>query len=257
MSVAAIVGAGPIGSAIGQWLAERARFRTVRFIDASVAAAAGKALDLRQSGPIDAVDVDLSATADVLAAAGANVIVIADAIDGGEWQGETGLALVRQIVRSGATAPLVFAGPRQVALMETVAAELKVPARRMLATAASAIPGAVRTLVGVELGRAGVDVGVRLSGRPPAFAIDWSSATVSGAPLTAHVATHRMRAISDGLGRLWPPGPQAIGAATAPIVEGLAFGSRRLHHAMTLGPSGASLELIEVGTGLFSTVSGL
>ncbi len=94
MSSVAIVGAGPIGSAIAHRLAERARFRAIRFIDASVNVAAGKALDLRQSGPIAGVDVDLTATGDLLAAAGASVIVIADAIDGGEIQGETGLALV-------------------------------------------------------------------------------------------------------------------------------------------------------------------
>ena len=87
MSSVAIVGAGPIGSAIAHWLAERARFRAIRFIDASVNVAAGKALDLRQSGPIAGVDVDLTATGDVLAAAGASVIVIADAIDGGEIAG--------------------------------------------------------------------------------------------------------------------------------------------------------------------------
>jgi malate dehydrogenase len=248
MSSAAILGAGPIGSAVAQWLAERARFRAIRFIDANVSVASGKALDLRQSGPIDGVDVDLTATADVLAAVGAGVIVLADAIDGGEWQGETGLALVRQLVRAGATSPLVFAGPKQITLMETVFAELKVPAGRLVATAASAIPGAVRMLVGAELGRAGVDVGVTLTGRPPNFAIGWSSATVAGSPLTDHVGPHRTRAISDALGRLWPPGPQAIGAATAQVAEALVFGSRRVHQAMVIGAEGATM-----GTGFFST----
>lgn len=250
MSSAAIVGAGPIGSAIAQWLAERARFRSIRFIDASVNAASGKALDLRQSGPVDGVDVDLSATDDVLAAPGASVIVIADAIDGGEWQGETGLALVRKIARAGTAAPIVFAGPKQIGLMETVAAELSFPTDRLVATAASAIPGAVRTLVGVELGRAGVDVGVTVVGRPPSFVIGWSSATVSGSLVTSHVPPHRLRAISDSIGRLWPPGPQAIGAATAQIAEALVFGSRRLHQAMALGDRRtARLMPLELGTG--------
>jgi len=248
MSSIAILGAGPIGAAIAQWTAERARFRTVRLIDANANVAAGKALDLRQSGPIDGTDVDVSATADVLAAVGASVIVIADAVDGGEWQGETGLALVGQLLRAGATTPLVFAGPKQIALMETVFTELKVPAKRLVASAASAIPGAVRMLVGVELGRSGVDVAVTLTGRPPNFAIAWSSATVGGAPLTEHVGPHRTRAISDALGRLWPPGPQAIGAATSQIAEALAFGSRSVHQAMVMGPEGAVM-----GTGLFST----
>jgi len=234
MSSVAIIGAGPIGSAVAHRLAERARFRAIRFIDASAKVAAGKALDLRQSGPIDGVDVELTATDDVLAAAGTTVIVIADAIEGGEWQGETGLALVAQLARSGATAPIVFAGPKQIALMETVAKEVKVPIDRLVGSAAAAIPGAIRTLVGVELGRSGVDVGVTVVGRPPAFVIGWTSATVSGSLVTTHVGPHRLRAISDSVGRLWPPGPQAIGAATAQIAEALAFGSRRMHQAMAI-----------------------
>jgi len=248
MSTVAVLGAGPIGAAIAQWLSERARFRAIRLIDANATVASGKALDLRQSGPIDGVDVDVSATADVLAAVGASVIVVADALDGGEWQGETGLALVRQLVRAGATAPFVFAGPKQIALMETVHRELKVPATRLFGTAASAIPAAVRMLVGVELERSGVDVAVTLTGRPPTFAIAWSSATVGGAPLTEQVGPHRTRAISDALSRLWPPGPQAIGAATAQIAEALAFGSRSVHQAMVIGTEGATM-----GTGVFST----
>ena len=255
MSSVAIVGAGSIGSAIAHWLAERARFRAIRFIDASVNVAMGKALDLRQSGPIAGVDVDLVATGDVLAAAGADVIVIADAIDGGEWQGETGLALVAQIARSGATGPIVFAGPRQAALMETVAKEVKVPIDRLVGSAASAIPGAIRTLVGVELGRSGVDVDVTVVGRPPALVIGWTSATVGGSLLTTHVGPNRLRAISDAIAKLWPPGPQAIGAATAQIAEALAFGSRRVHHAMAIGDGelgargAAALMPLELGQG--------
>ncbi|HKV99669.1 MAG TPA: hypothetical protein VJN96_07590 [Vicinamibacterales bacterium] len=235
MSSVAIVGAGPIGSATAQRLAERARFRAIRFIDTSVNVAAGKALDLRQSGPIAGVDVDLTATGDLLGAAGADVIVIADAIDGGEIQGESGLALVGQIARAGSTAPIVFAGPRQIALMETVAREVKVSIDRLIGSAAAAIPGAIRTMVGVELGRSGVDVDVTVVGRPPALVIGWTSATVGGSLLTSHVGAHRLRAISDAVGRLWPPGPQAIGAATARIAEALAFGSRRVHQAMAVG----------------------
>ena len=96
---------------------------------------------------------------------------------------------------------------------------------------------------------------VTVVGRPPAFVIGWSSATVGGSLLTTHVGPHRLRAISDSMGRLWPPGPQAIGAATAQIAEALAFGSRRVHQAMTivdgeLGARGvAALLPLELGAG--------
>jgi malate/lactate dehydrogenase len=48
------------------------------------------------------------------------------------------------------------------------------------------------------------------------------------------VPAHRLLAISDTLARLWPPGPQAIAAATAPLVEALVFGSRRLLQAAVM-----------------------
>ena len=81
-------------------------------------------------------------------------------------------------MRAGTQAPIVFAGAKQVSLMEAVARELGVPADRLVGTAASAVATAVAALAGVELGLTGVNVVV--AGRPPAFVVGWSSATVSG-----------------------------------------------------------------------------
>ena len=88
MSVVAIVGAGPLASAIAHKLAERARCARSVLIDEAASIASGKALDIRQSGPIDGYDTVLSGTADVLAATGASAIVLADRADGTEWEGE-------------------------------------------------------------------------------------------------------------------------------------------------------------------------
>lgn len=233
--LAAILGAGPIGAAVAQALSERARFREVRFIDESAQVASGKALDLRQATPVSKVDVDLTATADLLAAAGAAVIVVADPVGGSTLEGEAGLAVMQRLVRAGTTAPFVFAGPNQIWLMEKVHTELKVPADRLVATAASAQVSAVRALAGLELGLSGVDVDLAVAGRPPRFVIGWTSATAGGALLTDRIPAHRLLAISDSLARLWPPGPQAIGAATGRVAEALAFGSRRPQHAMAIG----------------------
>jgi malate dehydrogenase len=251
----AIVGAGPIGAAVAQALAERARFREIRLIDDAANVAAGKALDLRQAGPIARTDVDVTATTDLLSAAGSRVVVFADPIDGSALEGEAGLALVRRLARSETTAPFVFAGPSHVWLMEKAFSELNVPADRLVGSAASAQVSAVRALTGLELGLSGVDVDLSIVGRPPRFVIGWSSATVAGSLVSDRVAAHRLLAISDSLARLWPPGPQAIGTATARIAEGLAFGSRRLLHAMTIGDGdfgarGTALMLpLELGQG--------
>lgn len=234
MSVVAILGAGPLGAAIAHKLAERERFQDIRLIDEQAAVASGKALDLRQTGPIGGFDTRLEGRADLLDAAGADVVVVADPVGSGEWQGEPGLAMVRRLVEAGVSAPLVFAGPGQSWLMERVVVELGVPAERLVATAGSALVGGARALVGIELGGSGTDVELVVAGRPPAFVIGWSSATAGGALVSARIPAHRLLSIADTLRRLWPPGPQAIGAATARVAEGLAFGSRRLHQAATV-----------------------
>jgi threonine dehydratase len=74
----AILGAGPIGASIAQRLAERSRVADVLLIDDNGSLAQGKALDLMQSGPIDGSSTRLAGGADSLAAAGADVIVLAD-----------------------------------------------------------------------------------------------------------------------------------------------------------------------------------
>jgi malate dehydrogenase len=234
VSAAAIIGAGPYGAAIAHALAERARFREVRLIDEAGSAAAGKALDIQQTGPVVGYDTRLTSAPDPLAAAGAGVIVIADRIEGGEWRGDAGLALVGRLMRAGITAPIVFAGADANWLIETAAAELHVPADRMAGTAAAVMVSAVRTMTALEVDGSGVDVDVPVVGRPGAFVVGWSSATLGGSLVADRVPAHRLVAIADRLGRLWPPGPLAVAAPTARVVEALASGSRRLHHASAI-----------------------
>jgi len=232
MSSVAIFGAGPIGSAIAQRLAERARVTDILFVDDQTPVAAGKALDIRQSGPIDGVDTRVSADADPLAAVSADVIVLADDSANGPWDGDRGLALIQRLLRAGTTAPLVLAAPSQTLLMETAARELHVGSDRMVGTAASAIEPMVASLVNIELGQTGTRVAV--TGRPPALVVAWSAATIGGSLVSERVAPHRLLAISQSLPRLWPPGPQAIAAPTARVIEALISGSRMLLSAVTM-----------------------
>src|SRR6187401_2050240 len=150
MSVVSILGAGDIGSATAYALARRSRVRDVRLVDTAGSVAAGKALDMRQSGPIEHFDTPVSSRADVLDAVNADVIVIADAFTEGEWEGERGLALIKQLVRAGTKAPLVFAGPKQAWLMEAAVREAGVPANRIVGSAASAVHSGARALAALE-----------------------------------------------------------------------------------------------------------
>ena len=227
--------------------------REIRLIDDAGGIAAGKALDIRQAGPIGKSDTIVTGSADVLVAASADVIIVADPVNDGEWEGERGLALVERLIRAGCTAPLVFAGPKQTWLMEAAARELHVPADRLIGTAAAAVVNTVAALVHAELGQSGAQVAA--VGRPPSFVIGWNAATIAGSLITDRVAAHRLLAISQSLTRLWPPGPQAIAAPTALVVEALSSGSRALlpAAAITEGELGArgvaALLCVEFGRG--------
>jgi malate/lactate dehydrogenase len=230
MSTIAILGAGPIGACVAQTLAHRARVRDVRLIDTAESVAAGKALDIRQAGPVSGCggyDTRLTGMGDPLAAVGADVIIIADEHTAGEWAGDRGLALIRRLVAAGATSPFVFAGTQQTWLIEAVVREAGVDRDRVVGSAAAALAGAVRGLVARDVNGSGVDVAVNVCGRPPAFTVAWSSASVGGSLVTDRLPAHRLRAITQQLRALWPVGPYAIAAATAPIVEGLVSGTRR------------------------------
>lgn len=222
-------------------------------VDATGTVAAGKALDIRQTGPVEHFDTPVEGTTDPLAAASAPVIVIADEAGAGTWDGERGLALVRQLMRAGAAGTFVFACPPQTALMETCYRELKLPAERLCGTGASAMVPAVAAIAGLEAGLSAVNLTV--VGRPPKLVVGWSAATAGGSPVSDRVPAHRLLAISNSLSRLWPPGPYAIASASAEIIEGLIAGSRRLHPAQTivdgeLGTRGSAVLLpVELGRG--------
>src|SRR3990172_7678987 len=226
MNRVAVFGAGSLGGAIAHRLAEHNRIGDVLLIDGNVSLAEGKALDIRQAGPIAGADTVLGATSDPLAAVGAGVIVLADDSAAGVWDGERGLALIERLLRAGSTAAFVFAGPTHLPLMETAARELHVPGDRLIGTAASAVQSIAASLVHIELAQTGAAVGV--TGRPPEFVVGWSAATIAGALVGDVVPPHRLLAISQSLRRFWPPGPQAIAAPTVSAIEALMLGSRRL-----------------------------
>lgn len=228
----ALLGAGPLGASIAHRLAGRGPARDVLLIDENAGIAQGKALDIMQAGPIEGSHVRLTGGSDPLAAAAADVVVFADDTVRGIWEGEAGLQLIGRLARAGTTAPFVFAGASQISLMESAARELHVPGDRLIGTAASTVEPIVASLVNIELGRTGTTVTV--TGRPPSVTVAWSAATIGGALVTDLVPAHRLLAIAQSIGRLWPPGPQATAAVTARVIDALLSGSRRSLSAMTM-----------------------
>ena len=80
MPFVAILGAGPLGGALAYALASRGRFDEVRLIDPEKTLAAGKALDILQSGPVDGYSTRVTGSALLDAANGAWVAILADPV---------------------------------------------------------------------------------------------------------------------------------------------------------------------------------
>ena len=132
MSTVAILGAGDLGAAIAQALAARDRVRSIVLVDAAVKVAAGKALDIQQSGAVDGFHTKLEGSDDLSRITGCSVCIVADRFGpaSAEWQGDEGLAHLVRVVPYLSAAPLVFAGALQGPLLGAAAREIaRSPAR--------------------------------------------------------------------------------------------------------------------------------
>ncbi len=229
MSFLAILGAGPLGGAIAQKIAARDRVYEIRLIDDSESVAAGKALDILQSAPVEGFGTRVIAATAAAAAAGADAIVIADQAGGqGEHRGEAGLALLRSVVRVERRAPIVFAGGDQRELIARADVELHIERRRLIGSAPLALESALRALAGLMVDASGVEISLRIVGVPPhGGVVAWEEAGAFGQPLSSALAPHEMSALSARIPGLWPPGPYALASAASRIAEAIVNGSRR------------------------------
>ncbi len=228
MSIVAIIGAGALGGALAHTLAGRSRVAEVRLVDDEGRVAEGKALDIQQSSPVEHWSTRVTAATSLAAAAGADVIVLADMIKTGEITGEAGLALVRQIARLDTKAPLLFAGGLQRELMGLALHEIHVAPRRIAGSAPLALESAVRALAAALVDGSPADLAIGVCGVPPRDAvIGWDAATAFNQPISAVLAPHHLAGLSARLPALWPPAPYTLGSAAARVAEALAGGARR------------------------------
>ncbi len=237
MATVAIVGAGDIGGASAHALAAHDLAGHILLIDAAVNAAAGKALDIQQAGAISGAHARLEATDDESRAIGCAAFVIADRFAAGspEWQGEEGLALIRRLAGSSPDSPIVFAGTRQTGLIEASSREARVPARRLIGSAIEALASAVAAIVAMEAACSPTEVAVAVLGTAPAsFVVPWSDASIGGYALERVISQVQLRRIEARVARLWPPGPYALGAAAARLVEAMLQDSRKSYNVETL-----------------------
>jgi malate dehydrogenase len=229
MQEVAIIGAGELGGAVAHALARTNLVRSIRLIDETRRVAAGKALDIAQAAPVEGFATQVSGSADVSTAAGASIVIVADRINGGEWQGEDGLALLKRLTYTAPDASLVCAGPSQRELVDRGVRELKFARTRLFGSAPEALAGAARALVALAFNGSPRDIALSVLGVPPAqVVIPWADATFAGLALTRLLDEPARRRLEARVNALWPPGPYALAAATAVVVEAMAGRSRRV-----------------------------
>lgn len=229
MREVAIIGAGELGGALAHALARRNVARTIRLIDEKGRIAEGKALDIAQAAPVEGFAASLSGCTDIMTAAGAAVIVVADRAGGAEWQGEDGLMLLGRLTRLAPASVIVCAGATQREIVERGVRELHIPRAGILGSAPEALAAGARALVALELDTSPSDLALSVLGVPPGhIVISWEDATLCGIALARMCDEPARRRLRARIAALWPPGPFSLGAAAAKVIEALCGRSRRL-----------------------------
>jgi malate dehydrogenase len=236
MSTVCIVGAGELGGAIADALARGERVPRVLLVDAAGNVAAGKALDIQQSGAVKGFHTHLDGTDDVTRVAGCSVCVVADASQpASEWQGDDGLTMLTPLLRYVGDAPIVFAGAMQAGLLESVGRESKVRRERLIGSAPEALAAAITAVVAMEAGCSPAEVRLTVLGSPPGgFVIPWSEACIGGFALERVLTQVQLNRLASRAASLWPPGPYTLGLAAARVTEALVTSSRRAFSVLTM-----------------------
>ncbi|HEV8393027.1 MAG TPA: hypothetical protein VGQ37_02085 [Vicinamibacterales bacterium] len=233
----AIIGAGSLGGAVAQALAGRGHVQRVLLVDAAAGVAAGKALDIMQSGAVSGSHTRLEGTDDLTRAIGSAACVIADRHGeaDAEWAGDDGLGLLRRLLPWTENTPLVFAGATQAELMSTVRREQHVRRALLIGSAPEAYASAMRSMVALEAGCSPAEVSLAVLGLPPAgLVVPWSEAAIGGFALERTLTPVQMSRLDARAPRLWPPGPFALGMAAACAVEAIVTASRRSLSVLTV-----------------------
>jgi malate dehydrogenase len=223
----AIIGAGELGGLLAHALARRSIARSIHLVDETGRVAEGKALDITQAAPIEGFATSVYGSADTSAAAGADVIVLADRVGGTEWQGDDALVLLKRMGRTAGQAVIVCAGAGQRDIIERGVRELHIPRTRLIGSAPEALVSAARAMVALEIDTSPRDIALAVLGVPPKqTVIVWEDATVSGLALTRTLSEPVRARLTARICALWPVGPYALASAAVRSIEGLLGRSR-------------------------------
>ncbi|MDP2322366.1 MAG: hypothetical protein Q8O42_23870 [Acidobacteriota bacterium] len=235
MSTVIILGAGEIGGALARQLAATDLVSRIVLVDDLGSVAAGKALDVAQSGPVDRYHTRMTGTNDLAAVVGAAVIVVADRAGqpGGEWQDEAGLAMLKRVAGLNQVAPLLCAGTAQGGLIERGVNEAGIPRVRLFGTAGEALRSAVMAITALEAQAAPSDISLTVLGRPPhQVIVPWDQGAIGGRSIPQVLSAAQLARLDARAARLWPPGPYVLASAAARIIRTAVTRGPRLHMAI-------------------------
>jgi malate dehydrogenase len=230
-----ILGAGEIGGALARQLAATDLLSRIVLVDDLGTVAAGKALDVAQSGPVDRYHTVMSGTSDVAAVVGAGIVVLADRAGqpGGEWQDEAGLALLKRVAGLNQVAPLLCAGAAQGGLVERGVNELGISRTRLFGTGAEALRSAVVAITALEANAAPADISLSVLGRPPhQVIVPWDEGAIGGRTIPRVLSAAQLARLDARVARLWPPGPYGLASAATRIVRSAITRAPRTHMAL-------------------------
>ncbi len=229
-----ILGAGDVGGALARQLAAIDLVSRIVIVDDLANVAAGKALDIAQSAPVDGYHTIMAGTADVAAVVGAVVVIVADGAANPvtEWKDEAGLALIKRVAGLNQRAPFVCAGASQSSLVERGVNELGISRLRLFGSAPEALRSAIIAIVALEANAAPSDISLSALGRPPHHIIvPWDEAAIAGRTATEVLSAAQLARLDARIARLWPPGPYALGSAATGMIRTALTRTPRVHVA--------------------------
>jgi malate dehydrogenase len=208
----------------------------VVLVDAAGAVAAGKALDIQQSGAVEGFHTRLAGDDDLTRVTGCAVCIVADrhGQPSSEWQGDEALGMIGRAAGYLGHTPIVFAGATHAGVLLAAAREAGVRRTRLIGSAPEAFVAALRAIVAMEARCSPSEVHLAVVGAPPSFVIPWSQASIGGYALE-HVLTQvQLTRLTARAARLWPPGPYALGMAAARVAEAVVLSSRRAFNVLSV-----------------------
>ena len=235
MATAVILGAGDIGGALARQLAAIDLVSRIVIVDDLANVAAGKALDVAQSAPVDGYHTAMAGTSDVAAVVGAAIIIVADtaAAPSADWKDEAGLALVKRAAGLNQRAPVVCAGTAQASLIERGVNELGVSRMRLFGSAAEALRSAIVSIVALEANASPSDISLSVLGRAPQqIIVPWDEAAIAGRTATQVLSAAQLARLDARIARLWPPGPYALASAATRMIQTALLKTPRIHAAL-------------------------